>query len=301
MLAVHLARIAAIVAVVLTAFTVRPACAADALRGVVVSALPASGEVVVRHESFGGMPAMTMLFRVEPKSAAAALHAGDRIDARVMLTKDAAILANVRVVGTQDAAGGPIVRDVQPLNAGDEMPLTPFFDQLGRGFTFNDFRGKTVVLAFIYTRCRDPRMCPLVSANFHLLQRKLADLPVHLVEISLDPGYDTPEVLANYGRRFDADPATWTLGTGPQKVVDDFAARFGIAVFTDPTAGLIHSERSTRRRGTRTMSWRGSARSAKCLRIRSRAWTTNSRRPVPRCAATTSPGTPVCSTWRWSC
>ena len=67
---------------------------------------------------------------------------------------------------------------------------------------------------------------------------------MHLVEITLDPAYDTPAVLANYGGRFGADPARWSLGTGPTDVVNDFAARFGIAVFADPAAGLIHSERT---------------------------------------------------------
>lgn len=85
-------------------------------------------------------------------------------------------------------------------------------------------------------------MCPLISANFHMLQEKITGLPIHRVEITLDPAYDTPSVLANYSRRFDADPDRWTLGTGPVKVVTDFAAQFGIAVFADPVAGLIHSE-----------------------------------------------------------
>lgn len=220
----------------------RPA-AAGALHGTVVSVLPQPGQVVVRHDPFDGMPAMTMVFTVSPQADAARLHPGDRIDADAQMTKDGGELRRVRVVG-----GGPqvssAVRDVAPLAVGDAMPQTTFFDQLGRGFSFTDFRGRTVVLAFIYTRCKDPRMCPLVSANFHTLQRRLVDLPVHLVEVTLDPSFDTPEVLAAYGKRFDADPERWTLGTGPDAVVDDFAARFGIAVFADATAGLIHSERT---------------------------------------------------------
>jgi len=231
------------VAVALLAAVARPAFAADELHGVVVSVL-SGGEVVVRHDPFGGMPAMTMAFRVEPASDAGALHSGDRIDARVDTSTEVWRLEGVRVIGSAAPAVGFALHNVTALNVGDVMPQTNFFDQLGRGFSFTDFRGQTVVLAFIYTRCRDPRMCPLVSANFHVLQRKLANLPVHLVEITLDPAYDTPAVLANYGRLFGADPARWTLGTGPTAVVNDFAARFGIAVFADPAAGLIHSERT---------------------------------------------------------
>jgi protein SCO1/2 len=217
---------------------------AQRVHGIVLSVLSAQGEAVVRHDAFGGMPAMTMVFRVPSKSVLAGLHPGDRIEAQTELGADEPRLDDVRVVGGVAGGVARAVHDVQPLNVGDSMPQTEFFDQTGRGFDFTDFRGQTVVLAFIYTRCRDPRMCPLVSSNFHVLQRKLAGLPVHLIEITLDPAYDTPEVLAAYGARFGADPARWTLGTGPIDVVNDFAARFGIAVFADPQAGLIHSERT---------------------------------------------------------
>jgi protein SCO1/2 len=240
-----LARSAATAAAVLVAVTASlPAFAAERVTGIVLSVLPAQDEAVVRHDPYGGMPAMTMVFRVPSKSALARLAPGVRIEASTEMTADEPRLDNVRVVGGVAGYVARAVHDVQPLNVGDSMPQTQFFDQLGRGFSFTDFRGQAVVLAFVYTRCRDPRMCPLVSANFHLLQRKLAGLPVHLVEITLDPAYDTPDVLAAYGGRFGADPARWTLGTGPVDVVNDFAAKFGIAVFADPQAGLIHSERT---------------------------------------------------------
>jgi len=190
------------------------------------------------------MPAMTMSFAVTPASEVGALQPGDRIEADADFTPDVARLTHVRVTGTMPNPNQRIVHDVPALNVGDSMPLTEFFDQRGQAVDINDFCGQAVVLAFFYTRCKDPRMCPLVSANFHVLQRKLAGLPAHLVEITLDPTYDTPGVLADYGRRFDVDAARWSLGTGPADVVNDFAARFGIAVFPDPSVGLIHSERT---------------------------------------------------------
>ncbi len=222
---------------------VRPALA-QTLHGVVVSSLPEPGHVVIRHEAYGDMPAMTMVFTVRPAAEATRLHPGDQIIATVTQTGNDEVLNDVRVVGG-GSLSQRVVRDVHPLAVGDGIPTTTtFFDQRAQGFSFQDFRGQTVVLSFIYTRCKDPRMCPLVSANFHLLQKKLADLPVHLVEITLDPAFDTPTVLADYGQRFDADPTRWTLGTGPTQVVNDFAASFGIAVFPDQAVGLIHSERT---------------------------------------------------------
>lgn len=214
------------------------------LRGTVVSTLPAQGQVVVRHEAVGGMPAMTMLFHVTP-AVLAQLHAGDRITARTDFATDPAPLTEVRVVGhVAVAPEARVLHDVPPLAVGNGLPAdVTFFDQNGRAFTFNEFRGKTLLLAFVYTRCQDARMCPLISSNFHQLQNKLAGLPIHLIEITLDPAYDTPEVLKRYGKQFGEDPSFWTLGTGPVRQVQDFAARFGIAVFEDPRQGLIHTER----------------------------------------------------------
>lgn len=223
-----------------------PALAAsqsESLQGLVLATL-SMGQVVVRHDPGCGMPAMTMRFQVQPYADAAQLRAGDRIYARVDLKADPAAISHVQVIGYQAGPTGDAVHNVTPFAVGDAMPDTTFFDQSGRGFSFDDFRGETVVMAFIYTRCRDPRMCPLISSNFHVLQRELAGLPVHLVEITLDPAHDTPAVLTRYGRQFGQNPSMWTLGTGPVDVVNDFAAQFGIAVFADPSLGLIHSDRT---------------------------------------------------------
>jgi cytochrome oxidase Cu insertion factor (SCO1/SenC/PrrC family) len=200
---------AAIVAALL-AFSAAPSTAAvEQMTGVIVAVLPAQHQIVVRHDAFNGMPAMTMNFTVVPTAQMASLKAGDRIEAGADFGADVARLTHVHVTGSLTSAVH-IVHDVQPLNIGDGMPLTEFFDQRGQAFDFQDLRGQTVVLAFVYTRCKDPRMCPLVSANFHVLQRKLAGLPVHLVEITLDPTYDTPAVLANYGQIVDLlDAAAW--------------------------------------------------------------------------------------------
>ena len=124
------------------------------------------------------------------------------------------------------------------------MPATRFVEQRGRGFSFADFRGQSVVLAFIYTRCRDPKECPAISSSFHVLQTRLASGRYHLVEMTLDPSFDRPYVLANYGKSFRADPTRWTFGTGDPTTVLDFDARFGIDPFADPRLGLIHTERT---------------------------------------------------------
>lgn len=210
--------------------------------GVVLSVLAQQGEVVVRCDAAAPRPALTKLFRLRSKRDAALLHTGDRVVGLVDEDAGGVLLEDVRVL--PQAPAPSIVRVVRPLGAGDEMPATQLVDQSGRRFAFADFRGTSVVLAFIYTRCRDPKECPMISSSFRVLQRRFARGPYHLVELTLDPSYDRPAVLARYGARYGADARRWTLGTGDPASLLDLEARFGIDPFADPRVGLIHTERT---------------------------------------------------------
>jgi len=215
--------------------------ATEHLHGVILGVTPNSGEIVVRHDPFGAMPSMTMPFRVVPRSRAAELEPGTTIDATVDTRTEPWTLRDVTVAQSQrvtDVAAPPVA----PLRLGDLVPDTPFLDQRGRPFRFSQLRGRNVVLAFVYTRCQDPRMCPLVSAKFNALQRKRGDRNLRLVEVTLDPSYDRPPVLARYGTMFGADPKVWTLVVGDAQPTLAFAARFGILAVPDPNVGIIHSE-----------------------------------------------------------
>ena len=131
-----------------------------------------------------------------------------------------------------------------PLHVGDVVPETAFVDEHARPFHLAELRGKTVALAFMYTRCPDPNECPLISANFAGLQRRVANGPFALVEVTLDPAYDTPARLLDYAKGFDANPRVWHLLTGDPKKVLDFAAYFNVTRFDDPQRGVIHNDRT---------------------------------------------------------
>ena len=143
------------------------------------------------------------------------------------------------IVAPRAAAPRPFV---PVLHEGDAVPDAPLVDQRGRPFSLQRSGGRTTIVSFIYTRCRDAAMCPLVSAKFARMQRELRDTPIRLVEVTLDPAYDTPPVLARYGAAYGADPRTWTLATGAPDVVDTVAERFGIVVDRPIPALVVHSE-----------------------------------------------------------
>jgi cytochrome oxidase Cu insertion factor (SCO1/SenC/PrrC family) len=123
--------------------------------------------------------------------------------------------------------------------ATDALAAPPLVDMNGASV---DLQHGVTVLAFIYTRCPDPRMCPLVTAKFARMSRLLAGTPVRLLEVTLDPAFDTPAVLRAYGRAAGADGVRWTLATGEAGAIAAFAERAGLAV-DRPRPGLIlHTE-----------------------------------------------------------
>lgn len=185
---------------------------------------------------------MTMPFRIVPQSRARELQAGSIIDGDVDISTEPWTLTHVTSTAAQPLTSDVILRHVTPLRVGDLVPATAFVDQHGRPFTFGQLRGSDIVLAFIYTRCQDPRMCPLISGKFHALQSMIGPRRLHLVEVTLDPTYDRPPVLARYATTFGADAKDWTLAVGDAQATLDFAARFGITAFPDPAIGLIHAE-----------------------------------------------------------
>ncbi|MBY6275337.1 SCO family protein [Symbiobacterium thermophilum] len=97
-----------------------------------------------------------------------------------------------------------------------QVPDFDFVDQEGRPFSDEDLAGRVHLVGFIYTSC--PDICPAITAQMRALQTELARLgltdQVHLVSITVDPEYDTPERLAAYARMFGADTSSWHFLTG---------------------------------------------------------------------------------------
>ncbi len=212
------------------------------LHGVVLGLTPQTGTIIVRHDPFAGMPGMTMPFRVIPQSRARELQIGAIVDGDVNTETEPWTLSHVVSDVAQTVTSDPLQHHVVPLRVGDSVPDTRFVDQRGQPFTFGQLRGQDVVVAFVYTRCQDARMCPLISAKFHALQSLLGKRQAHLVEVTLDPTYDRPPVLARYAATFGADAKRWTLAVGDADATLDFAARFGVTAFPDPNIGIIHAE-----------------------------------------------------------
>lgn len=127
------------------------------------------------------------------------------------------------------------------LRLGDALPATPFVDQSGHPFSFASLRGKNVFIAFIYTRCKDANECPLTSSRIAQLQNRL-DSGTHLVEVTVDPAYDRPHVLAAYAKAYGFKADRVSLLTGDPQSVLQFDAALGVQAFNDPKYGFVHGE-----------------------------------------------------------
>jgi len=128
------------------------------------------------------------------------------------------------------------------LAVGDPVPAVALRDQRGRRFVLGERQGAATAVAFIYTRCREAGECPLISAKFTRLAAITGPAELRLVEITVDPARDTVAVLARYGAIFGANPARWTLATGPPGAVIALERRFGAEATPLPDGDLAHGE-----------------------------------------------------------
>lgn len=180
------------------------------LRGKVINTNAASGEVTVAHEAIPGfMDAMTMPYKLKDPNILSELHPGDEItaDLEVPQSGDAdPVLDHIVVIAQAKPDYRPTVIYHVPA-PGDQVPDFALRNQDGRAIHLDQFRGKTLLLTFIYTRCPLPNFCPLVTRNFAQINRQLASDPslyakTHLLCVSFDPEHDTPARLRAYGAAY---------------------------------------------------------------------------------------------------
>jgi protein SCO1/2 len=214
-------------------------------RGMILSADPATQTALVSHRDIPHyMPAMTMKFPVRRTPDLSALYPGAQVEFRLVARKSGSYVENLRRIG-----GGQVIEDqgdriTLPPNPdkvaiGAAMPDFTLLDQFNRTVHLSDFRGKVVAVDFIYTRCPLPDVCPRLSANFARLQARFHEKmnrDLVLVSITVDPQYDTPQILERYGKIWNTKEG-WRLLTGGDAEIEAVAHRFGMNYW--PEEGLI--------------------------------------------------------------
>jgi protein SCO1/2 len=199
--------------------------------------------LVVRHDEIKGyMPAMTMEFQVGAGDVAVA-QPGQRIRAELVPVQDGdfrleKIWPDDRAVAEAVKAGALQLRQDTHTRGkgayreiGEAVPGFSLLDQNGRVVDSTRWRGKQIMLNFIFTRCPVATMCPAATAkmmNAQKLAREGRVPNLELISITLDPAYDTPGVLREYADTRGIDMANFSLLTGPETAIKDLLAQFGV-------------------------------------------------------------------------
>ena len=139
--------------------------------------------------------------------------------------------------GSTQPVLGPVLGEVPPF------ALTR---QDGQGFSQADLIGKVWIADFIFTTSAGP--CPLMTQRMENLNNRFRqDQDLRLVSFSVDPEYDTPEVLTEYATHFGAQPERWAFLTGDRDAIYDLSIKgFKLAVDDQVDPGdydhmIIHS------------------------------------------------------------
>ena len=228
------------------------------LKGKVVVVDKDKREITIAHSDIKDyMPGMTMPFAVKDDWVYEIAAPGNQITATLVVDGTESWLEDVVI--TEDStpvAGAPPVEGAGP-NVGDEVPDYALVNQDGKTIRLHEYKGKTLLLTFIYTRCQDPNQCTLMSSNFAAIDKELQKQPdlyakTHLLSISFDPTYDTPKVLRSYGAAYtgkysEETFAHWEFASGSPDEVKGIAKFFGLRYYHDTPNGteqVIHSLRT---------------------------------------------------------
>ncbi len=247
--------------VLLIALTALSGCRRDTsnakryeLKGKVLTVEKDKHLVTVSHEEIKDfMDAMTMPFTVRDEWVFNQVAPGDQITATLVVDGTESWLENVVIIKSNAEPGVKGSPGAVGANTGDEVPDFALVNQNNQPIRTGQYKGKALLLTFIYTRCPIPEYCTLMSNNFSQVDQELQKQPelyekTRLLSISIDPDYDTPAVLRSYGAshtgRFgDETFSHWAFATGTKEQVKEVALFFGLQYYPEKDQ-ILHGLRT---------------------------------------------------------
>ncbi|MDX6383265.1 MAG: hypothetical protein QOK48_838 [Blastocatellia bacterium] len=236
-----------LVSLVLVSSSCRPRRSANEkrypIKGKVVAVSPTDHTITIAHEDIVGyMPGMTMPFKIKNEADLQMVKPGDQVTGTLVVDD---LNSWVEIASTIEG-GPPLIQNADV--PGEPKPGTPVPDfglvnQDGKRIHLAEYRGKMLLITFVYTRCPQPDQCTLMSNNFAAIDQALKQQPdlydkTHLLTITFDPDYDTPKVMRSYGashtgRYSDETFQHWEFATGSKDEVKGIAQFFGLRYYHD--------------------------------------------------------------------
>jgi len=124
-----------------------------------------------------------------------------------------------------------------------KVPSFSFVNQHGKTITNQDYKGKVYVVEFFFTTC--PTICPRMNRNLVQIQNTFSDFKdFGVASFTINPDYDTQDVLKTYADNYGMTNPNWHLMTGDKEVIYDLAnVGFNIYAQENPNVegGFEHS------------------------------------------------------------
>jgi protein SCO1 len=123
------------------------------------------------------------------------------------------------------------------------LPAVPLVDQNGNQVSLASFKGKPVLIDFVYTSCPGP--CSVLTSKLVSVARDLGTQlgqKVTMISLSLDPEHDTPKALKDYAERLGADRSGWLFLTGKPQDVDRVLAAYNLRRLREADGSVSHME-----------------------------------------------------------
>jgi protein SCO1/2 len=223
------------------------------IEGRVVAVDPSAHTITLdHHEVAGYMKAMTMAFNVHDDWVFNVVHPGDTVQATLVVSSDA-YLENLSITQARTTADLSNTSPMHLPQPGEQVPDFHFVNQEGRAIHLAQFRGEPLLITFIYSRCPLPDYCIRMSNNFaeveQILQKNnpTAFAKLQMLSISIDPGFDNPKVLRQYGKTYagavDPNLKHWTFATGQPGDIRKAAVFFALSYETQ-NGQIIHDLRT---------------------------------------------------------
>ena len=170
-----------------------------------------------------------------------------------------ALAASLLVTGEISASGAPPnpADLASPLRQGRPAPDFSLTDHRGEAVSLAALRGRPVVLTFVYADCH--ASCPLLISRLKALEARTGGDAV-FVAVTLDPGRDTPAMLAGAAVRWELG-SRWHLLSGPPESVKATLAAYGVQYAALPDGEIAHENLVllVDRRGRLAFTYRGLA------------------------------------------
>ncbi len=142
-----------------------------------------------------------------------------------------------------------LVNDAKPLSfleingEAKRVPVFSFTNQEGKTITNKDYQGKVYIVEFFFTTC--PTICPRMNKNLVQIQNSFIGFEnFGVASFTINPEYDTPEVLKKYAIKYGITHPNWHLMTGDIDAIYDLANK-GFNLYTakdeDAAGGFEHS------------------------------------------------------------